>query len=675
MKRRTILFAAAAFAAGCLAAMDGYAQGVGYPSQAYPGQTYPGQTYPGQTYPGQAYPGAAYPGAQATQSGVYPGGGYPIGSNPAAAPSISDQAGPAVARLSVMNGEASVKHDTSAEWMPAVVNAPLMAGDGIATASSGQVEVQLDYADFLRLAGDTEVRLANLSDGRGQLQVGRGLILYRALRDSAVQTEISTPSVAVHPLRLSAVRVEVAADGSTRITMRKGEADVYTPKGTERLREGSMMMVRGAADDPEFQIVQAPARDGWDSWNEQRDAFLEKAQSNRYVTQGTYGAEDLDAAGRWGYDPAYGNVWTPSNVPAGWAPYSTGQWVWEDYYGWTWVDTAPWGWAPFHYGAWYFRTGFGWSWFPGARYGRAFYRPALVSFVGFGGGVGVGFGRIGWVPLAPFEVFHPWYGPGARAGVVAGFGAGAGVVGIYRNARVAGGVMAVSTADFQRGAFHAVAPAGAGELQRASAVHGALPVSPGAASARFSARPAAVTPRTNFGSQRFFSSSAGFQSGGFQSGGFQSGGFQSGASRAFAQPGAVGGAGRSFSGGVPQAGTASSGGAGWNRFGNPAAGFAPRPATGGAATGRPVTGAPAPGGGWGSFGAPPQGAAVQRYQAAPQRQIPGGSYGSQPVQVAPPIVRQRETVPQYSAPQSGAPRSGSVPHSSGHASSAARGRR
>ena len=46
---------------------------------------------------------------------------------------------------------------------------------------------------------------------------------------------------------------------------------------------------------------------------------------------------------------------------------------------------------------------------------RHYWSPALVGFFGFGGGVGVGvgfgFGGIGWVPLAPFEVFHPWWGP------------------------------------------------------------------------------------------------------------------------------------------------------------------------------------------------------------------------------------------------------------------------
>ena len=162
-----------------------------------------------------------------------------------------------------------------------------------------------------------------------------------------------------------------------------------------------------------------------------------------------------------------------------WAPYQNGQWVWEDYYGWTWVDYAPWGWAPFHYGYWYIRGGLGWAWYPGPRVGRVWWRPAMVGFFGWGGGIGIGvgfgFGNIGWVPLAPHEVFRPWYGRG-------GFGGGvfvgrlvrnANIIGAYRNAGVAGGVTAVTAADFQRGNFRNTVAVDRGTLAQASLVRGA----------------------------------------------------------------------------------------------------------------------------------------------------------------------------------------------------------
>ena len=82
--------------------------------------------------------------------------------------------------------------------------------------------------------------------------------------------------------------------------------------------------------------------------------------------------------------PTYGAVWVPRGVAVGWAPYSTGRWVYDPYYGWTWVDDAPWGWAPYHYGRWVHVSGY-WGWCPGPIVARPYYSPALVAFYGGGG--------------------------------------------------------------------------------------------------------------------------------------------------------------------------------------------------------------------------------------------------------------------------------------------------
>ena len=576
-------------------------------------------------------------------------------------PEPPDQPGPPVARLGVINGDASVRRGDSGDWVAAVLNAPLMAGDSVSVAPGGSVELQVDYANFVRIGGDSEIRISQLDNGRQQIQVSRGLVTWRVLRDMngpSPQSEISTPAVAVHPLRLSEVRVEVAADGATRIIVRKGDAEISTPRGTERIHEGNMMLVRGAADDPEYQIVYAPARDGWDGFNDQRDSYLERAQSNRYVSPDINGAEDLDANGRWGYDPNYGNVWTPS-VPPGWVPYQDGQWAWGDDYGWTWIDNEPWGWAPFHYGSWYFRTGFGWSWFPGPRYGHYWYHPAMVGFFGFGAGFGVGFGfgNVGWVPLAPFEPFHPWYGRGGFGGGRFGIGANvnvvhnANLVGTYRNAGYGvNGVTAVSAQDFQRGVFSNRIAVNRAQLAQVSMVRGTVPIAPTASNLRFSGRPvsASAIPRNESGNQRFFSrmpAGAATQRTPF-------------AQQQAAVRSAMGGA----AGGERRAAGGSGGNSGWRRFGEPsqsggAGGVEPRSfQSGGGANGNA---------GWDRFGAPQRSAAPTQGQYSRPAYSYGGRSGyqgyggqSRALQVAPPIVQQR------AAPAAPAYRSGGAPQGS-----------
>src|SRR5207248_2269357 len=104
-----------------------------------------------------------------------------------------DQPGQAVARLSVINGDASVRRGDSGDWVAAALNAPLMAGDSVSVPPGGSAELQLDYANFVRIAGDSEIRIAALENGRNQIQVAKGLITYRVLRPSNAQSEISSP--------------------------------------------------------------------------------------------------------------------------------------------------------------------------------------------------------------------------------------------------------------------------------------------------------------------------------------------------------------------------------------------------------------------------------------------------------------------------------------------------
>jgi len=283
----------------------------------------------------------------------------------------------------------------------------------------------------------------------------------------------------------------VRPDGITEITVRAGQAEIFGPRGSEILAQGQTMEARGSADDPEFQIVAAIPMDDFDRFNLDRDRVMQQTSSYRpgALPQDVTGGESLDPYGQWQNDPNYGQVWVP-NEPAGWAPYQNGRWVDEDYYGWTWISGDPWGWAPYHYGYWY--TGpFGWAWWPGPV-GPHYWRPAMVGFFGWGVpgfgvgiGFGFGFGHVGWVPLAPFEAFHPWYGPGAGAFGRAGV-ANIGVANAFRNARVNGAISSMRATDFGHAGVSAagmVRP-NATELARASAIRGSLAGIPATSASR-----------------------------------------------------------------------------------------------------------------------------------------------------------------------------------------------
>jgi len=388
-----------------------------------------------------------------------------------------DEPAPGVARVSLIHGDISTMRGDSGDWVASTVNAPIVAGDKITTGERSQTEVQLDYANILRLAASTEAKIAELARTRIQVQVAAGLINFSVLKGSEADAEIDTPNMAVRPLREGSYRIQVNSASETQLIVRDGEAEVSTPQGSTTLKKGQVITVRGT-DNPEYQIAEAPHQDDWDKWNKERDHEISDARSWQYANHYYTGVNELDRSGHWVNVPGYDWCWTPY-VNLGWVPYRDGSWVWEPYWGWTWVSYEPWGWAPYHYGRWLSYNDY-WYWWPGHNY-YGFYptwAPAYVSFLGFGFGghnwhfgFGFGFGSIGWLPLGPYDYYSPWWGYGNSYSVVnitnitnvtnvtniggpGGRGHGrytSNAEAALTNARVRGAITRVSTDDFVRG--------------------------------------------------------------------------------------------------------------------------------------------------------------------------------------------------------------------------------
>ena len=611
-----------------------------------------------------------------------------------------------VARISLMNGDVSVRRGDSGDWVAGVINAPLLTDDRIGTGANSRGEVQFDAANMLRFGANTELRLTQLEYGRYQMVLAHGMVTYRVLRPSEANVEIDTPNVSVRPAKQGSYRIAVNEAGETEVTARVGDVEVFTPTGSQWVRAGQSLMARGTAADPEFQVVAANGADDWDRWSDSRDRMLLQSTSARNVGPGVYGAEDLDASGTWDNVPEYGNVWHPA-VGSDWAPYQSGRWVWEDWYGWTWVSSDPWGWAPYHYGRWFRNDRFGWCWYPGVFGARHYWSPALVGFFGFGNGVGVGFGfgNIGWVPLAPFEVFRPWWGRGFGR---EGFNRSLNITNInigntFRNARFNNGISAVGVHEFQNGRFNNVQRFNGSQIHEAGLVRGQMPIAPSSANLRFSDRQAVAIPRSNENA-RFFTHQ--------QPNPVARQSFNGAAGRSPAA-GSAGIVQRNS--GTPAGGQATqsqNGNASWRRFGSPAGQTGnPQSAAPGNQNRAPVnqSGAPMnqtmrndrpaqgqPGnssaprstgagnsGGWQRFGAPGDTQSSGPRGGGMHYNAPSGN--GQNIRISPPVVRERsysapaQSAPRQSAPSSSAPRGnsngggGSRPSGGGNRSSGSSG--
>ena len=443
------------------------------------------------------------------------------------APATTDQG---VARLSLIHGDVSTQRGDTGDWSAATLNQPLMTGDKVSTGDNARTELQLDFANTIRLSPNSQANIANLTHKNIQIQLSQGLANYTVSKDSEAEPEIDTPNVSVHPSHHDGVfRIEVQPDGDTLVIVRQGEAQIATPQGSTEIRSGEMATIRGDANSAQYKISSAPDRDDWDRWNSDRDHLIRNASSWRHTNRYYTGTQDLDTYGHWRNVPDYGDVWYPDQSDD-WAPYRDGNWVYEPYYGWTWVGYEPWGWAPYHYGRWMWYGG-GWGWWPGPAYGwyRPFWSPAYVSFWGWGGGWGFGFGfggwgGFGWLPLGPCDWFHPWWGGyGGRFGSVNitnihitninNYGGIAPLHGGRRFSNVNNihdnhvfrAMSTVNAGHFGAGRVNAVA-ATRQQINGARMMAGNLPVVPSRASLSASGRTAAASTVRNNGSQRFFGS-------------------------------------------------------------------------------------------------------------------------------------------------------------------------
>ena len=309
-----------------------------------------------------------------------------------------------VARLGYLQGSVSFQPAGESEWVEAAQNRPMTTGDQMWVDQDSHAELSLGSA-VIDLNGNTGVSFLNLDDHTAQVQLSAGSINVRVRhlgRDDVF--EIDTPNQAFSIFQPGRYRVEASQDGSyTVVSIREGEGESTGNGQTYTVHAGQRATFDGT-DTLNAQVENLGGPDDFDNWSDGRYRRYEDSRSARYVSPDMVGYEDLDDNGDWRPNPTYGNVWYP-RVSAGWAPYRDGHWAWVDPWGWTWVDDEPWGYAPFHYGRWMSVEG-RWGWVPGPREVAPVYAPALVVFVGGGGGFA---GNMGWFPLAPREVYVPSY--------------------------------------------------------------------------------------------------------------------------------------------------------------------------------------------------------------------------------------------------------------------------
>jgi hypothetical protein len=314
-----------------------------------------------------------------------------------------------VARLAHLTAHVALEPAGTNQWTQAVPNFPLTTGDRLYVNHDGHAELQMGML-AVRAWRFTDLSVVNLGNHATQLAVAQGSLHVRTFALSGdTPVEVDTPNGAITVLQPGDFRLDVYTNaGGTLVSVDAGAIQISGPGVDKVLGAGGSVHLVGS--DPIHVLEQRlPGKDPFDVWSQQRDHAFLSSDARRYVNPDTVGSQDLDAYGKWSDTLEYGPVWYPSNLPAGWSPYSNGRWSWIAQWGWTWVDADAWGFAPFHYGRWT-DLGSRWGWIPGPLAAAPVYAPAMVAFVGgasFSSEVGAPLA--GWIPLGAGEPLYPAY--------------------------------------------------------------------------------------------------------------------------------------------------------------------------------------------------------------------------------------------------------------------------
>ncbi len=324
-----------------------------------------------------------------------------------------------VGRITHVEGQLLRYIEDDKDWVLTVKDAPFGLEDALYSGEEAKAEFIMPNWTWFRVGDNTQLQLIALTADATTMDVASGLArVYNKSDDAAVK--VTTPFGYVVAPGGTAFDLYVG-DESLEVIAIAGSVD-FVHEGTEvkyEIKEGASSIIANA---DEAGLGNGTVDSAWDDWNGKRDDIwmerLQRSESSAdYLPDPIrYESYALEENGRWErvyYEGQYHDMWRPTRIDPGWRPFTAGRWT--VYYGDNcWIPDESFGYVTHHYGSWtYIESYRAWYWVPPAP---RFVVDTPSVFIGFGwypGRVGwIHSGpSIGWVPLAPNEVYYgyrPW---------------------------------------------------------------------------------------------------------------------------------------------------------------------------------------------------------------------------------------------------------------------------
>ncbi len=331
-----------------------------------------------------------------------------------------------VGRITFVEGQLLRYVYDEKDWVATVKDAPFGLEDAVYANDAGKAEFKLPNGTWVRIGADSQIQLIALREDVTEVDLASGTArFYNKSQNSVIKATTPFGYVVAQPgtafdLYVGDESTEVISlDGAVDFILGEGEAKYPVEAGGSSVISDGRQTVEG----------DGTVDTTWDEWNLKREEIWTqrvqvKGEAHEYLPPELYdNAHELEQNGRWErvyYQGEYRRLWRPTVVESDWQPFTGGRWtVWNDDN--VWIPEEDFGYVTHHYGNWVQVSG-GWYWAPPVRVRVGYVGDCVCWYPGRVAWIHSGV-QVGWVPLAPTEVYysHRYYGPasvfvGARAG-------------------------------------------------------------------------------------------------------------------------------------------------------------------------------------------------------------------------------------------------------------------
>lgn len=204
----------------------------------------------------------------------------------------------------------------------------LEVGDKVVTASGAKTEVLLNPGSYVRLGGNSEFEFLTTDLDNLQLKLNRGSAMFEVYASDDFRVTVIAPGSRFYLIKSGVYRVDALENGTSRIEVRKGKAQVGDLEATS-LKKSRTATVNGS--DVAVSKFDRDERDELEDWSRARAKDLAKANANLQRDNLRNSLWNGYRSSRWDTFNSYG-LWTYSSSFGGYCflPFSYG---WRSPYG------------------------------------------------------------------------------------------------------------------------------------------------------------------------------------------------------------------------------------------------------------------------------------------------------------------------------------------------------